>query len=82
MPRESRNDKHAFDKPSMITQFISWVGASFLAGLLAVIVSWLNKDPQIANELKTVSIERTEVKLPPTPPIREPTPPRKELPPR
>ena len=74
MHHESNKDKHAFDKTSMIAQFTSLVGASFLAGLLAVVVSWLNKDPQIANELKTVSIDRTEVNLPPPPPHEyEPT---------
>jgi TonB family protein len=74
MQDNSIRNKHAFDKPSMMTQLTSWMGAGLLAGLLALIVSWLNKDPQIAKELKTVSIERTEVKLPPPPPPEyEPT---------
>lgn len=74
MQHDSNRNGHAFDKPTVIAQFFSWVGASFLAGILALIVSWLNKDPQIEKELKTVSIDRTEVKLPPPPPPEyEPT---------
>ena len=74
MPKKSESSKHAFDSPSTMAHIISWTGAILLAGLLAVIVSWLNNDPKLETELKTVSIEREEVNLPPPPPPEyEPT---------
>ena len=68
MPEQATTTPVTLDEPSVTARFISWIGALLLAGMLVIIVSWLNKDTKSTQELRTFTIERTEVNLPPPPP--------------